>query len=166
MTKVNFLFLLHIQSSRSTRVKRLYILRLSDINRYRRGRVNRSNYYMGLCQFHNKYQLILLQKRAIRIINKSNKFDHTAPLFLKNSVLPISKLFQFCVCIQMFKVHHETVPQTIASMFTKRYTTSNCESRQSNHFHIPRVKNTQAKNSIYYSGPALFNKLCTDMGPY
>ena len=39
MTKIDFLFLLHIKSSRSTRVKRLYILRLSDINRYRRGRV-------------------------------------------------------------------------------------------------------------------------------
>ena len=41
MTKIDFLFLLHIKSSRSTRVKRLYILRLSDINRYRRGRVKR-----------------------------------------------------------------------------------------------------------------------------
>ena len=39
MTKIDFLFLLHIKSSRSTRVKSLYILRLSDINRYRRGRV-------------------------------------------------------------------------------------------------------------------------------
>ena len=39
MTKIDFLFLLHIKSTRSTRVKRLYILRLSDINQYRRGRV-------------------------------------------------------------------------------------------------------------------------------
>ena len=40
MTKIDFLFLLHIKSSQSTRVKRLYILRLSDLNQYRRGRVN------------------------------------------------------------------------------------------------------------------------------
>ena len=31
MTDIDFLFLLHIKSSRSTKVKRLYILRLSDI---------------------------------------------------------------------------------------------------------------------------------------
>ena len=39
MTKIDFLFILHIKSSRSTKVKRLYIFRLSDINQYRRGRV-------------------------------------------------------------------------------------------------------------------------------
>ena len=41
ITEIDFLFLLHIKSSRSTRVKRLCILRQSAINRCRIGRVNK-----------------------------------------------------------------------------------------------------------------------------
>ena len=63
----------------------------------------------------------------------------------------------------MFTVHHETVPNALSNMFTKRYTISKHVTRQSNHFHIPLVEITQVKNSIYYCRPMLFTKLCTGM---
>ena len=56
VTEIDFLFLLHIKSSRSTRVKRLYILRLSAINQYRRGRVKSAakTIYIKLGKLSNK----------------------------------------------------------------------------------------------------------------
>ena len=49
----------------------------------------------------------------------------------------------------MFKVNHETVPYALYNMFTKGYTICKYETRQSNHFHVPLVDNTQLKNSMY-----------------
>ena len=108
-------------------------------------------------------QIIILQKRAIRVITNSKKMEHTGPLFINCNILPFMKQFQYTICMFMFKVHHNFVPSVITNLFTKRFNISNRETRQAYHFHIPMVVSAHTQSTIYYNGPVVFNKLCTSM---
>ena len=75
MTKIEFLFLLHIKSTRSTRVKRLYILQLSDINQYRRGRVKAYDISFPLTNMAIKQKTVTpwMAVRLKRCVDKKSK---------------------------------------------------------------------------------------------
>ena len=46
--------------------------------------------------------LFLLQKKAIRIINKAPYLAHTNPLFLSNKILKLKDLFKYNLCLHIY----------------------------------------------------------------
>jgi len=63
-------------------------------------------------------ELTLLQKKAIRIINKQKPFEHTSPLFKHSNVLKLSDLYHYNVAQFMFKFYHNLLPKSLNKLFT------------------------------------------------
>ena len=68
-------------------------------------------------------KILLLQKRALRIINFSDRRDHTIPLFIDANVLPLNFLYYQTISNLMHDVHNNMVPSGILNLFQ---TTSSC----------------------------------------
>ena len=58
-------------------------------------------------------QLIILQKKLIRIITRNNYLAHTSPLFYKCNILEINDIYNYFLCIHMFtlKLHGNRPPR-------------------------------------------------------
>ena len=105
-------------------------------------------------------KLFKLQKKAVRIISKSNYNSHTNPLFKKLNVLKFPDLcalhdLKFC-----YKFGNDMLPKYFSSklffrfpIFKQRVT------RQSGTLPLPAVSHDFAKNSISYKFPKTFNNV-------
>ena len=104
--------------------------------------------------------LILLQKKCVRIIAKTDSKAHTAPLFKKFGLLNISELCFFQTALFMFKYTRGHLPQRFNSYFVRtnsshHYSTRSAESG----YWIPSIKTTVRQRNIRYRGPVTWNKL-------
>ena len=64
-------------------------------------------------------RLKLLQKRAIRIIAKVDRYEHTAPLFKKFKILPLSHINDYMTGQLMFRVHNASLPSPVLELFVR-----------------------------------------------
>ena len=69
--------------------------------------------------------IFMLQKRAIRIINKMDYLSPTNPLFITKNVLKFQDLVNLNTAIFMYKVNKKTLPLCIQEMFKPRETQYN-----------------------------------------
>ena len=58
-------------------------------------------------------EIVLLQKRAVRIINNAGCRDHTTPLFKKYGILKFKDLVEFQLGILMYKASNKMLPTNI-----------------------------------------------------
>ena len=61
-----------------------------------------------------------MQKKAIRIVTKSKKLDHTGPLFKEIDVLPFEKLMLQSKLLFMHAVHNDYAPASFKHVFVKK----------------------------------------------
>ena len=76
-------------------------------------------------------KILLLQKRALRIINFSDRRDHAIPLFIDANVLPLNFLYYQTISNFIHDVHNNMVPSGILNIFQK---TSRCHYCPKNKF--------------------------------
>ena len=101
------------------------------------------------------HKTILLQKRAIRIINKAQYNSHTEPLFKKSKILKVKDMFEY----QVIQFMNDFVMRKLLFSFDKTCRL-NCEThtRQQNLIFIERCNSTVASKLPYYTFPILWNK--------
>ena len=97
--------------------------------------------------------LVLLQKRAIRIINGSTYFAHTNPLFLSLNILKLNDVAFYFICVHMYKNLDK-----YDTLGNHGYNTRNASNLRSN-FH----RLTSSQRSFDYIGPTYWNKLPVDI---
>ena len=115
---------------------------------------------------YNSYlqPLIRLQKRAIRTITSSGRYDHTAPLFKQLKALQLAKIHTYKIALIMFKVWHKMVPKIFASLFVRNRMTHNYNTRQELQFRVPYVGRTNyMKRAISCKGATIWNTYCTTL---
>ena len=61
--------------------------------------------------------LILLQKRAVRIIDNAGYRDHTTSIFRKYKLLKLEDIIHLQTCILMYKADKGTLPGNIQQNF-------------------------------------------------
>ncbi len=61
--------------------------------------------------------LIVLQKRAIRIITFSSYCDHSSPLFKYLNLIKLQDLVNICTAVLMFKFHNSLLPSIHLTSF-------------------------------------------------
>ena len=108
--------------------------------------------YSGTYSTHLN-RLLLLQKRAIRIINNAPFLAHTDPLFLSSGILKIYDLYKLNVGAYMFD-HW----QSGGFNRTHQYNTRNRDDLLPNR---PRL--TVARNSLSVAGPNIWNTIPSDI---
>ena len=93
--------------------------------------------------------LRIIQKRAIRTINRKPYLYHTEPLFYQSKILKIDDVFMLMLCSYIYK-------NNLMPLFNRTHSHNTRYHSQLRPF-FQRLTTTQ--NSIYYSGPTLFNGL-------
>ena len=104
--------------------------------------------YAGTYDTHVE-RLLLLQKRAIRIINKSSFLAHTDPLFHSNNILKVHDLYKFYVGVYMYDNW-----EAESFVVTHNYNTRNLNSL------VPgAARLTVTQNSLSVIGPNVWNSI-------
>jgi len=100
-------------------------------------------------------KLILIQKRAIRIVSFSQRLSHTAELFSNTGILTLSNMYQYHLGIFMFKISKGLLSHFPDYMFSPASDIHRYETRQ--YYHIPAVRLLITKKSIRYQGAYSWN---------
>ena len=102
----------------------------------------------------NQNRLMILQKRALRIINNSPPRTPSKELFIKYDILPIDKLYTQQLLLHMYKVHHNMLPNMFKEYYHKSY---NISTRNSDKFVIPKYVNPLIEKTIVVQAPRIYN---------
>jgi len=74
----------------------------------------------GSTYLHSLQPLVIMQKRALRIIHNVGFRDHTNSLFLQSKLLKTQDLIEYQIAVFMFKARNSLLPGNIQKMFTER----------------------------------------------
>jgi len=102
--------------------------------------------------------LVILQKRAVRIICGVNRRASTEDLFKMLSIVPFSKLHTFNVHKFLYKVYNGIVPSCVAGMLTFNSDVHNHQTRQASNVHIKHASSDPRKRSLGHQACIMFNK--------
>ena len=64
-------------------------------------------------------KILILQKRALRLLFFADVRDHAIPLFLEANVLPITFLYHECVSSLMYDINSNNAPINMLNLFKK-----------------------------------------------
>ena len=106
----------------------------------------------------NLQPLYIIQKRALRIVHKSDPRAHTNDLFLKSRAIKLFDLVAFKTAQFMYRVSNKSLPANISEMFTERGTTV-LRLRWENNFRLPIIKTTRKSMCLSVTGVKIWNSL-------
>ena len=107
----------------------------------------------------NLRRLIVLQKKAVRIITNVKAKAHTAPLFAQLNFVKVADINKYLVGKFMYRYHHGKVPDIFNDMFVYNYDVHLYRTRTANSMHVPRVRSNLGKSGIQYNGTIIWNKI-------
>jgi len=126
--------------------------------------------YLQYCNlvWANTYQtnisrLLILQKRIIRIINKSDFIAHTNPIFKNLYLLKLEDIRKLQISQFMFMIRNNNSLINFQDMFILNNQIHSYNTRSSKLFHLPRARTKIRQYSIKYQGPVIFNSLSNDI---
>ena len=107
-------------------------------------------------------RVVVLQKRAIRIISKSEYKAHTLPLFIKYNLLKFVDIVKFKILLLMYKAKEGSLPDNL-QMFFKIKTSDTISTRQDGKFYVAYARTKIKANCISICGVKLWNNLNVDI---
>ena len=121
----------------------------------------------GLADAQYLSKIILIQKRAIRLISKAPFNAHTAPLFKNLGILNFYNTLKLQLSMLMWQYDHGELPACFNDYFTKVYSihTYNTRSSSSKKLSVNFLASTDTygKNMLKFIGPRVFNEIvCLD----
>ena len=116
-------------------------------------------YIWGNCSDQNMSRLLKLQKKAIRIISHAGYRAHTEPIFSCLNLLNIHKMYLYQCGIFMYSNFHQLLPVSLPNYFKLNNQVHAHETRNRTDYHLPLVRLSSFKKSIFYSGPKFWNDL-------
>ena len=117
------------------------------------------NIVWGNCGTIKINSLLLLQKRAIRIITNSTYLSHTDPLFQRLKTLKIQDIHTLQTAIFMYKYTMKLLPQPFSNLFNLNSNIHFHLTRHSDDYHLENPKISLAHKSIRHHGPDIWNSL-------
>ena len=64
--------------------------------------------------------IIILQKRALRVIHKASYLEHTNPLFIQSKLLKFTDIVSYQTAITMYKAKNHLLPLNVQNLFRNR----------------------------------------------
>ena len=100
-----------------------------------------------------------LQKKAIRVITKSNYMEHTSPLFLNSKLLKLRDINKLQLGCFMYQYTTNLLPKCFENYFINRNEVHNHNTRTSNNLSIATYRTNLKYFSLKVAGPILWNSL-------
>ena len=105
--------------------------------------------------------IVTIQKKAIRIINKTYYTAHTPPLFIKNNLLKFIDLVDYNTAIFTYKAHKNGLPPCLQKLFVIRETKYNLRGTNKFNKHFARINDKAFCLSV--KGINLWNDLDNEL---
>ena len=96
----------------------------------------------------------LLQKRAVRILNNANFFDHTNPLFFKSKILKLDDLYKHSIACYIYR------NPGVLDRFSR---THQYDTRDRHSLLPPFVRLRTTQQSFYYNATMIWNEIPIDI---
>ena len=103
--------------------------------------------------------LILLQKRAVRLVGNIGWNEHSTEIFKQYRILKLCDLVKYQTCILMYKANRGILPENVQSNFHKIKDVHEYNTRTKNNFFTYHVSLTLRKMSVNSKGITLWNSL-------
>lgn len=110
-------------------------------------------YVFGALAKQLMHTVFILQKRAIRYMNKAKLRDSCKPLFVASNILTLPSLFILETVSLIHKRYRHTLGQRSSTYAT----------RQTYKLSLPIAKTSQVHDSFVFNGRQLFNHLPPDI---
>ena len=106
-------------------------------------------------------KILILQKRALRLLYLAAWHDHAIPLFLETNVLPITFLYYESVSTLMHDINNDKAPANMLNLFQKTCNihSYNTRSSTSRKFHVKSSRLKKQNNSLSRLGVKLWNMI-------
>ena len=121
--------------------------------------INYCNIVWGNCSVTKINSLLLLQKRALRIVTNSHYLEHTEPLFAHLTTLRIQDVHTLQTGIFMYKYTNDQLPELFHNYFDLNSNVHSYPTRRSSDFHLENPRTILAQKSIRHHGPDVWNTL-------
>ena len=118
---------------------------------------------MGICSSTKIDPLLLLQKRALRVITNSKYLDHTDPLFSRLKTLKVQDIHTLQTSIFMYKLTQKQLPTLFCNTFKSNSNIHSYPTRRSNDYRLENPKIILAHKSIRHHGPDIWNSLPSEI---
>ena len=109
----------------------------------------------------NLSRLVILQKRVVRIIAKTQYYAHTDPIFKNLGIFKFYDIHLLQLGLFMYSYQIRTLPSKFDCKFTLNRKVHSYNTRNSHAFRLPFCNIKQF--SIFYQGPKFYNSLTTEM---
>jgi len=110
---------------------------------------------LGQAAKSNLRKILILQKRALRLMYFFPNRDHILPLFISSNIFPINLLYFGTVLIFMHDVAHDSVPLNLKNLFRS----SNTRFSSAGNYYVNPSRTNVMRNTISRLGPNLWNSL-------
>ena len=107
----------------------------------------------------NLRRIVILQKRALRIVHNSNYDANTSPIFTELKLLKFHDIHSFQLGIFMFSLKNSTPPSKFSKLFLINSQIHNYNTRNAHSFRLPLCRTNTRQFSIYFQGPKFYNSL-------
>ena len=105
--------------------------------------------------------LIILQKKAMRVMTFSRFDDHSSPLFKRLRILKFTHLITLHMTMFMYKYHRRLLPSSLDDLFTPVHQIHSYDTRLSSNlcFSLPKIRTNFGLFNIRYQGVKAWNVL-------
>ena len=107
----------------------------------------------------NLKRIVILQKRAVRIVNNSTYDANTGPIFKKLKLLKFHNVHLFQLGLFMFSFKNSTLPSKFNNLFFTSSQILNYNTRNAHFFRLPLCRTNTRQFSNYFQGPKFYNSL-------
>ena len=107
----------------------------------------------------NLRRLVILQKRIIRIINKSHFNAHTDPIFKDLGILKFNDIHLLQLGQFMYSCKNSFLPPKFNNNFSQSNQFHSYNTRNSQAYRLPYCRTNTKKFSPFFQGPKFFNSL-------
>ena len=109
-------------------------------------------------KIHIGHRLLLLQKKALRMIDDSHYIAHTEPICKKLQIVKISDLFRITVWKFYYKLTNTLLPSYFNQMMPTLPVIFNYYGVRNPKFHLPSIKHSFAEQQVQYCLIKLLNE--------
>ena len=113
----------------------------------------------GSTYITNLNRLIILQKKAVRIICNVKAREHTAPLFKELNLLKVAEISTYALGCFMFRYIRRETPEVFDEFFEHNSDIHNYYTRQVSELHVPSVKSNLGKMGARCRGVSVWNTI-------
>ena len=119
----------------------------------------------GQCAKKNLNRLLILQKRALRLINFSKSREHAVPFFIQARTLPLSFLYFERMCIMLHDIYNNNAPTNLNKLFKLSSESHHYETRSTSNqcFYVESINTETMRHSFVFSGSKIWNGLPTSL---